>query len=164
MTQSPTLMAALALASINVAVFPCKARAKRPATPHGCLDATTDPDRITRWWHAEPNLNVAAATGQRSGIIVIDIDGPAAAAELRRLESKHGDLPDTATVFTVRGEHLWFEYPGATAVPSSISQLAPGVDIKADGGFVLAPPSIHPTARSTDGARARRRSPPRLTG
>ena len=64
MTQPPALAAALALASIGIHVFPCKARAKEPATPHGFKDATVDPEQIARWWHAEPSLNVAAATGR----------------------------------------------------------------------------------------------------
>ena len=86
MTQPPALAAALALASIGIHVFPCKARAKEPATPHGFKDATVDPEQIARWWHAEPSLNVAAATGQLSGIFVVDVDGPDAEAELRKLE------------------------------------------------------------------------------
>jgi hypothetical protein len=145
MTQPPALAAALALASIGIHVFPCKARAKEPATPHGFKDATVDPEQIARWWHAEPSLNVAAATGQLSGIFVVDVDGPAAEVELRKLESEHGDLPETATVFTARGAHRWFEYPDATCIRNSAGKLAPGVDVRATGGFVLVPPSIHPS-------------------
>ena len=141
MTQPPALAAALALASIGIHVFPCKARAKEPATPHGFKDATVDPEQIARWWHAEPSRNVAAATGAVSGVFVIDVDGPAAEAELRKL----GDLPETATVFTARGAHRWFEYPDATCIRNSAGKLAPGVDVRATGGFVLVPPSIHPS-------------------
>jgi Bifunctional DNA primase/polymerase, N-terminal/Primase C terminal 1 (PriCT-1) len=147
MTQSPILTAALALASIGIHVFPCKARAKTPATPHGCLDATIDPEKIEAWWRCEHNFNVAAATGKPSGIFVVDVDGPAAEAELRKLELEHGDLPETATVFTARGAHRWFEYPDATSIRNSAGKLAPGVDIRATGGFVLAPPSIHPSGK-----------------
>src|SRR5262245_11987128 len=87
MTRSPTLTAALALASIGVHVSPCAARAKTPATPHGHLDATIDREKIEAWWLAEPRLNVAAATGQLSGIFVVDVDGPDGEAALRKLES-----------------------------------------------------------------------------
>ena len=147
MTQSPILTAALALASIGVRVFPCRIRAKEPATPHGHLDATIDPEKIEAWWLAEPNLNVAAATGQLSGIFVIDVDGPDGEAALRKLESEHGDLPETATVFTARGVHRWFEYPDATSIRNSAGKLAPGVDVRASGGFVLVPPSLHPSGK-----------------
>ena len=143
MTQPPALAAALALASIGIHVFPCKARAKEPATPHGFKDATVDPEQIARWRHAEPSRNVAAATGAVSGVFVIDVDGPTAEAELRKL----GDLPETATVFTARGAHRWFEYPDATCIRNSASKLAPGVDVRGEGGFVLVPPSIHPSGR-----------------
>jgi len=148
MTQPPTLAAALALASIGIHVFPCRARAKEPATPHGFKDATIDPEQIERWWRVEPRFNIGAATGALSGILVIDVDGPAAEAELRRLEAEHGDLPDTATVFTARGTHRWFEHPDdATPIHNSAGKLAPGIDIRATGGFVLVPPSIHPSGK-----------------
>jgi Bifunctional DNA primase/polymerase, N-terminal/Primase C terminal 1 (PriCT-1) len=147
MTQSPLLTAALALAAIDVHVFPCRVRAKTPATPHGCLDATIDPERIEAWWRAHPDLNLAVATGQLSGIFVIDVDGPAAEAELRRLEAEHGDLPETATVYTPRGIHRWFEYPDAACIRNSAGKLVPGVDVRATGGFVLVPPSIHPSGK-----------------
>jgi len=148
MTQSPTLAAALALASIGVHVFPCKARAKTPATLHGHLDATTDPEQIARWWGAGGNFNIGAATGQLSGIFVVDVDGPDAEAELRKLESEYGDLPDTATVFTARGVHRWFQYPDdVTPIRNSAGRLAAGVDVRAAAGFTLVPPSIHPSGK-----------------
>ena len=158
MTQPPALAEALALAWSGIHVFPCKARAKEPATPHGFKDATVDPEQIARWWHAEPSLNVAAATGQLSGIFVVDVDGPAAEVELRKLESERGDLPETATVFTARGAHRWFAYGTA---PAS-SRLASNVG--ATGGFVLVPPSIHPSGTRYRWARAGQRSPPRRAG
>jgi Bifunctional DNA primase/polymerase, N-terminal/Primase C terminal 1 (PriCT-1) len=148
MTQSPTLAAALALASIGIHVFPCKARAKTPATLHGCLDATIDPEKIEAWWRAEPNLNVAAATGPLSGIFIVDVDGAEAEVELRKLEEAgHSDLPNTATTFTARGRHLWLEHPDGACIRNSASKLAPGIDVRAAGGFVLAPPSLHPSGK-----------------
>jgi Bifunctional DNA primase/polymerase, N-terminal/Primase C terminal 1 (PriCT-1) len=146
MTQSPTLAAALALASINVHVFPCKVRAKEPATPHGFQDATVDPERITHWWHVEPHFNVAAATGKTSGLVILDIDGPDGEAALRTLEAQHGELPATWETITPRGRHIGFEYPDRP-VRSSVGRIATGIDVRADGGYVLCPPSLHPCGR-----------------
>ena len=97
MTQPPALAAALALASIGIHVFPCKARAKEPATPHGFKDATVDPEQIARWvgCPAEPQRG----SGHRPTVrryLVVDVDGPAAEVQGREPELEHGDLPETA--------------------------------------------------------------------
>ena len=65
--------AALAYAKHGIRVFPIQPNDKRPfPRSHGCLDATTNTDVITRWWTDHPNANVAIATG--AGLVVIDID------------------------------------------------------------------------------------------
>ena len=66
---------ALALARKNIAVFPCRARDKRPATERGLKDATTDKDVIRRWWGERSDYNLAIATGSVSQVFVVDIDG-----------------------------------------------------------------------------------------
>ena len=66
---------ALALARKGLAVFPLKARSKTPWTRHGCLDATTDLETIAGWWDGWPDSNIGVATGSKSGIWVLDIDG-----------------------------------------------------------------------------------------
>jgi Bifunctional DNA primase/polymerase, N-terminal/Primase C terminal 1 (PriCT-1) len=138
------LRTALALARKGMAVFPCQPRDKPPATQRGCLDASTDPEIIRRWWCERPDCNVAIATGKPSGVFVIDIDD--AEAELRKLELEHGELPATVEVVTARGRHLWFKMPDAP-VRNSAGKIAPGVDVRGTGGYVLAPPSIHPSGR-----------------
>jgi hypothetical protein len=138
------LRTALSLAHKGMAVFPCQPRDKPPATQRGCLDATTDAEIIRRWWCERPDCNVAVATGKPSGVFVIDIDD--AEAELRKLELEHGELPATVEVVTARGRHLWFKMPDAP-VRNSASKIAPGVDVRGTGGYVLAPPSIHPSGR-----------------
>src|SRR5262249_59837329 len=65
---------ALTLARKNLAVFPCAARGKTPATSHGCNDATTDPEIIWQWWRENSQYNVGIATGRVSGIFVVDVD------------------------------------------------------------------------------------------
>ena len=133
------LSAALKLASAGLAVFPCRVRDKRPATENGLKDATHDPEQIRAWWDLDPNFNVAIATGAISKIFVVDVDGPDAERELQRLE-----LPTTVETTTARGKHYYFKYPG-TPVRNTAGKIAPGVDTRGDGGYVLAPPSIHPS-------------------
>ena len=159
------LRTALALAARGMAVFPCRERAKQPATEHGLKDATTDPEIIKQWWQQEPQFNLAIATGAASGIFVVDIDGLDAEAELRRLETEHGELPATVEVVTPRpGRHLYFRMPGAP-LRNSASKIAPGIDVRAAGGFVVCPPSIHPSGRPMPGpSTAPAHSQPRHSG
>src|SRR5262245_20745241 len=140
------LHTALCLAQKGLAVFPCRPRDKRPATINGLNDATTDPEAITAWWRQDPNFNVAIATGAVSGIFVIDVDGTDAEAALRRLEVEHATLPPSVEVITARGRHVYFQMPDID-LRNSASKIAPHVDTGGNGGYVLAPPSIHPTGR-----------------
>ena len=138
---------ALALASRGLHVFPCRPRDKRPATVGGLKSATTDRTTIETWWHHEPHYNVAIATGAISGIFVVDVDGLDAELELRKLEAEHGELPATVEVITARGRHLYFRVPDGP-LRNSASKIAPGIDTRGDGGYVLAPPSIHPSGKA----------------
>ena len=140
------IRAAIALAKRGMAVFPCLPRDKLPMTEHGCKDATTDPETIRAWWSEQPDCNVAIATGVVSKVFVVDVDGLDAEAELRKLEHKHGALPATVEAITARGRHLYFKVPGVP-VRNSAGRIAPGVDTRGDGGYVLAPPSVHPSGR-----------------
>jgi hypothetical protein len=141
------LRTALALAARGLHVFPCLPRAKLPATPRGCLDASKDPNMLQHWWGLNPHYNLAIATGTASGIFVLDIDGADAEAELRKLEAEHGPLPSTAESITPRpGRHVYFKMPDAP-VRNSAGKVAPGIDVRGDGGYVLSPPSIGPAGR-----------------
>jgi hypothetical protein len=119
---------------------------KEPACEHGCKDATTDPEIIRKWWHREPQCNVAIATGSVSNVFALDVDNVDAECELRRLETKHGGLPATVEVITARGRHVYFQTP-ETPVRNSAGKVAPGIDVRGDGGYVLAPPSVHPSGK-----------------
>jgi len=140
------IQTALSLAYKGLAVFPCRPRYKRPATANGVKDATTDLDTLRQWWRHEPEFNVAVATGAISGVFVLDVDGVDAEAELRRLEQKHGQLPSTVESITGRGRHAFFKMP-RSPVRNSAGKIAPGVDVRGDGGYVLVPPSMHPSGR-----------------
>jgi hypothetical protein len=141
------LQAALALAQQGYCVFPCQRQSKLPATARGFLDASKTPEIIERWWRRNPNYNIAIATGTISGIFVGDVDGVDAEAELRKLEAAHGVLPSTVEAITARGRHVYFRMPPKIDIRNSASKVAPGIDIRGNGGYVLAPPSVHPSGR-----------------
>lgn len=138
---------ALALARRGLAVFPCRPQDKRPATVHGCKDASTDPLLIEKWWRHEPRYNIAVATGTPSNIFVVDVDGLEAEVELRKLERELGELPATVEAITARGRHLYFKLPPERPVGNSASKIAAGIDVRGAGGYVLTPPSVHPGGR-----------------
>src|ERR1700720_3041377 len=81
-------------------IFPCQIRGKAPACASGCLDATTDINRINGWWGRIADLNIALATGEPSGLFVVDVDGADGRMTLADLEDKHGKLPPTVSVIT----------------------------------------------------------------
>jgi bifunctional DNA primase/polymerase-like protein/uncharacterized protein DUF3631/primase-like protein len=133
---SAVLEYALRYASDGRPVFPCNG--KRPYVARGLHDATTDSAMIEGWWERWPDANIAIATGSVSGLLVVDVDDLDA---LHELEREYGELPRTASVTTPRGgQHYWFRHAGG-AVPSSAGKVASGIDIRADGGYVIAPPS-----------------------
>jgi hypothetical protein len=127
-------------------VFPCLPRDKRPATAHGFKDASRDAEMIRSWWQENANYNVAVATGNASGLIVIDVDGGEAESALAHLESQNEPLPPSVETITARGRHIWLRHPGGT-IPNSAGRIAPHIDVRGDGGYVLAPPSVHPSGR-----------------
>jgi hypothetical protein len=141
------LDAALALARRGMAVFPCRVRGKEPATYHGVKDATKDQNIIRGWWHGDPEFNIGLATGTPSGVFAIDIDGIDAETELHKLEAEHGLLPPTVESITGRGRHLLFQMPADLKITNSAGKIGPGLDVRGTGGYVLAPPSIHPSGR-----------------
>lgn len=94
-----------------------------------------------------PDANVAGRTGRASGLVILDVDGDEGIASLRDLERQHGPLPTTASVVTPRGgSHFFFAHPGGH-VANSASTLGVGLDVRADGGYVLLPPSVGANGR-----------------
>jgi hypothetical protein len=138
----PLKTAALEYARLGLAVLPCGVRGKEPATRRGLHEATSNPMAIERWWRAR-EYNVAIRTGAVSGLWVVDIDGAVGRDSLAELQARHGALPTTAVSITRNGFHLWWRYIGP--VPSSAARIAPGIDVRADGAYAVAPPSVHPS-------------------
>lgn len=106
--------------------------------------ATDSGRKIEEWWYREPDANIGIATGADSGIVVVDVDN---VHSLEDLEAEHGDLDTLWAVTGSGGIHLFFAHPGEH-LPNSASRIAPGVDVRGDGGYVVAPPSIHPSGRA----------------
>jgi hypothetical protein len=133
---------ALAYAAAALPVFPLIVRGKVPAIRGGAgfYDASTNPGTIKRYWRIA-DRNIGVRTGIASGFWVLDTDPPDGEDAIRRLEAEHGPLPETRTVLTPRGGfHFWFRYSGP--IPCTQSMIAPHVDTKGDGGYVVAVPSI----------------------
>lgn len=141
--MSAALHAALEYAAGGWPVLPCLPDGKAPVgplVPHGCKDATTDPGTITGWWERLPAANVAVATG-RPGPDVVDVDvkaGAAGMATLGRLQ-RAGRLHGAARLVRTPsgGWHLYFAGTGQ----GNGSLPRHGIDFRAAGGYVLAPPS-----------------------
>jgi hypothetical protein len=142
--RSPRLLkAALAYARRGIPVFPCEPGGKAPLTHSGFWDATTDARRIKTWWDRWPYANVGVPTGERSGLLILDIDPRAGGPEsLAALERTGGPLPETTKARTGGGGvHVFFRYPAEEGVRNSAGRLGPGLDVRGEGGYVIVPPS-----------------------
>lgn len=116
-------------------------KGKHPRTARGLADATTDVEQIKKWWTQWPNANIGVRTGD--GVGVVDLDGPEGLASGRSM----GLISPIKTV-TGRGEQLWYRVAdGQKLVTRQAKKLAPGVDTRGTGGYVLVPPSLHPNGK-----------------
>lgn len=125
----------------------CGNPGKHPRTGRGFKDATVDGDTIARWWSTDPDSNIGVATGGVSGFFVVDVD-PRNGGDvtLDALEDEHGKLPATVESLTGGGgRHILFRYPAGATVRSG--KLGTGLDLKADGGYIVGPPSLHASGR-----------------
>jgi hypothetical protein len=146
--NTPTeIEAALGYARSGWPVFPCNPLDKTPLTPHGFKDATTDEAQIRAWWGRWPNAMIGVPTGPRIGLWVLDpdidpvkqLDG---VAELAKLTARYGVLPLTLTSITPRGgKHQFWVWDQSVDIRNSESRMAPGIDVRGNGGYVCLPPS-----------------------
>ncbi|MGD0481704.1 MAG: bifunctional DNA primase/polymerase [Terracidiphilus sp.] len=131
-------------------LFPCVPRSKVPRLKGWQTLATSDLAIIRKWAAKYSLCNWAVLTGSDSRVFVLDVDGEKGRASLATLEEQHGQLTDTLTSHTGRvdgGEHRWFTYPAASEIRCNTGRLGEGLDVKAAGGYVVVPPSIHETGR-----------------
>ena len=114
-------------------------RYKAPLTRAGFKDASSIPEQIEQWWTQNPNAMVGLATGQKSGIVAIDVDIKKVdgISSLKDLEEKLGKLPETFTVKTITGGlHLCFKAPEDREIPCSANGKT-GIDFRGDGGYIV---------------------------
>ncbi len=123
-------------------------RGKHPRFVGWQAEATTDTPTIQRWYRRWPLANIGIPTGQASGFIVLDIDPRHGGDDtLRALEATHGALPTTPASLTGGGGvHYLFRHPGSK-VPNKAS-IADGIDVRGDGGLIVAPGSVHASGRT----------------
>jgi hypothetical protein len=136
--------AALAYLARGWSVIPIEPRGKRPVVPWlEYQRRLATPHEIEHWFQRWPDANVGVVTGALSGLVVLDVDPRHGGADsLARLEIDHAPLARTIEAATGGGgRHLYFAHPGG-AVPNRIA-IVPGIDVRGDGGCVVAPPSLH---------------------
>lgn len=132
-------VAAIALAKSGALVFPCQPKGKAPITANGMLDASNDVELTAKRWQEHPGANIGIRPAV--GVRVLDIDNRHGGDRMiDQLQEQYGALPATLAARTGNGCHLWFGLSGPTR-----STLAEGVDCKGHNGYLIAPPSIHPT-------------------
>jgi hypothetical protein len=128
---------------------------KRPAISaweefqHCAADVT----QVRAWWRQDPNFNIGIVTGSVSRLVVLDLDGPNAVALLK---ARGFVLPPTAAAQTGKGFHAYFSYQGEV-LSNRAKLLSDGrgsaVDVRAEGGCVVAPPSVHGSGRGYSWSR-----------
>lgn len=125
----------------------CSSPGKHPLVRRGLYEATIDELAIREWWRGWRRANVGVVTGAESGIAVVDVDLPTAFASLDRLVA--AELGSTLTALTGGGGvHLFYACEDADLGNSAgrlpgVEEELPGVDLRANGGYVVAPPSVH---------------------
>lgn len=141
-SAEPTMLDhALDYAANGWPVFPCDPATKAPLVSRGLYSATTDEPTIKRWWSHWRDAMIGLPTGAATGVWVLDVDlkddGP---AQLAALLETNGPLPDTFVVDTASGgRHYYFQF--AEGVRNR-GKFAPGLDVRGEGGYVIAAHSV----------------------
>ena len=122
--------------------------AKHPRTLRGLLNATTNQEQIRLWWGRWPDANIGVRTGQISGIVVLDVDTDKGGLETwTKLQEINGRVEALTSHTGGGGVHLFFKAPEGVVLKSTAGIIGPGVDTRAEGGYVVAPPSVHISGR-----------------
>jgi hypothetical protein len=159
---NPNLNAALDCASRGWPVFPvwwvedgrcacgkadCRHLGKHPLgllVPIGRNSATTHQEVIKVWRGEYSKANIGIATGKESGLVVVEVDPRHGGNESKKKLELLGNFPYTPTAYTGGGgEHIFMAYPGNGQKIKSRNYWWPGIDIKADGGYIVVTPSNH---------------------
>lgn len=141
--EHPLLAAAIRYAARGWRVFPLGPRDKKPLTRTGFKEATSDHGQVLQWWQVFPEANIGLATGDPFD--VLDIDGPSSVPALQELLGT--DYRHTGPVAnTGRGKHLYFL--SMQEGRNRAGLLGGKLDYRGAGGYVVAPPSVHPSGRT----------------
>lgn len=100
------------------------------------------PSEIEEWYAKWPTCGVGIITGTISGLVVVDIDSPEALQKMVEIKDQLGAPP---TVVTGKGFHMYYRYPTGVGVVGNSVNKELGLDIRGEGGYVVAPPSVHPS-------------------
>lgn len=130
------------IAAMGFPVFPVDRMSRKPKITGWPTEATTDAATVAGWWTRWPDASIGMPTGPRSGVWVLDIDGQEGEHHLEQYS-----LPDTTEVWTGRGRHLWWRWPEGRPVKNSVGRVGPALDVRGAGGYVVVPPSVHPSGR-----------------
>lgn len=134
--------AALDYAGNGWPVFPLVPGGKKPLTPNGLKDGSTDKAVIDAWWTQWPTANIGIVTGAASGLVVVDVDKKSNGYEsLVGIERTKGELATLTASTGGGGLHFYYAHPGTPT--RNKAGLYQGIDVRADGGYVVAPPSMH---------------------
>jgi hypothetical protein len=154
--SNPIAQAAARYLARGWSVLPLQHGGKRPLFAWEMLQQhRADAAALAQWFARWPGANIGVVTGEISNLIVLDVDPRHGGDDsLAALEQRFGVLPDTAEARTGGGgRHLYFAHPGGL-VPNRAG-LAQGIDLRGDGGYVVAPPSRHPSGESYTWATGR---------
>ncbi len=125
----------------------CSSKAKHPRTKNGVRDASLDPLTVCQWWTQWPEANIGLATGSISQLVVIDIDPRHGGDQSWQKWTMQNNIPRTLTTRTGGGGlHLLFKAAGKK-IPNRTGVLS-GIDIRGEGGYIVAPPSQHASGKS----------------
>ncbi len=119
----------------------CDSPGKHPRNYNGLKGATTDETQILKWWKKFPDANIGIRTGK--GLLVLDVDGDEGEDSLYEIVEKHGKVPDAWEVLTGRGRHIYLLSSQDLCIKSSRNLVGSHLDVRCEGGYVVAPPSRH---------------------
>lgn len=139
--MNPVLAAALQYSRRGWCVVPLKERSKQPSIDWKAFQTRKPTEDELRGWFKTGRENIALVCGSISGLVVVDLDGQEGIDEAAKL-----GLRSPLNVVTGKGRHLYYKHPGGLV--NNAVRLAPGIDLRADGGYVLLPPSVHPNGHS----------------
>jgi hypothetical protein len=133
---------ALRYLKMGLSVIPLRQRGKEPLIPWTEFQTRRMTEEEAKRHFAVPNVNIGIVTGKISGIVVIDLDGPEGLESAKKL-----NIHTSVQSITGNGKHLWFRVPlNAPLIQNSV-KTHPGLDIRGEGGYIVAPPSVHESGK-----------------